>query len=175
MDKCYACGGTVRVVKDKPYHYIESGLPIVLHGIPQYICEECGESYAAIPDTMKLHRLIGKSICKKRKAILKADEIKFLRKNLQMKAKELADTMGVTPSTVSRWENEKKDIGEAHDRLLRLLYMTFVSEHDHSAVREGTMDIFRDLPKKRKKIKEPREIELNPQEWLTPCIECCPA
>ena len=174
MDKCYICGGTVRIIKDQPYEFNECGLPIVLLGISQFVCDECGETYASIPNMAKLHRVIGKIICIERKALMQAAEIKFLRKNLQLKSKELAQWLGVTPSTVSRWENEKAEIGEAQDRLLRSIYMLSISERNHTAICDGTTNIFKELPRKRKKISEPRKISFNPQEWLLPSRECCP-
>jgi putative transcriptional regulator len=67
----------------------------------------------------KLHRAIGNDICRRKKSLLVAEEIKFLRKELRLKAKELAAILGVTDSTMSRWENGKKQIGEGQDRLLR--------------------------------------------------------
>ncbi len=175
MDKCYICGGSVRVIKDQPYEYTECGLPIILLGISQYACEDCEETYASIPAMEKLHRAIGEIICRERKALMQPAEITFLRKNMQLKSKELAQWLGVTASTVSRWENGKTDIGESQDRLLRSIYMLSVSEKDHTVICDGTTNIFKELPKKRKKIKEPREISFNPQEWLLPSCECCPA
>jgi putative zinc finger/helix-turn-helix YgiT family protein len=166
MELCHACGEKLTVVKDKPYHYDECGLDVMLLGITQYTCDSCGESYASIPNIQRLNRVIGNLVCEKRKALLRPEEIKFLRKDLQLKAKELAQTLGVTPQTVSRWENGKKEIGEAHDRLLRSIYMMCASERktDQSCI--GFIDIFKGLPHDRKKIIQPKEISLNPQEWL---------
>jgi transcriptional regulator with XRE-family HTH domain len=98
---------------------------------------------------------------------LQPEEIKFLRKDLHLKAKELALTLGVTASTVSRWENGKKEIGEAHDRLFRSIYMMHASEMAHHIICEGTLELFKELPAKRKMIKQSTEISLNPQEWLS--------
>ncbi len=81
MNKCYSCGADIQVVKNKPYHSNECGLDVVLHGITKYACPSCGEKYASVPNMPKLHRLIGMEICRKRKALLKAEEIKFLRSN----------------------------------------------------------------------------------------------
>lgn len=175
METCYTCGKNLKVVKDKPYHYAECGLDVTLLGITQYICDACGETYASIPNIQKLHRVIGNLICEKRKALLKPEEIKFLRKDLQLKSKELAQTLGVTPQTVSRWENGKKEIGEAHDRLFRSIYMMCASEKviDHGC--GGVIDIFKGFPLDRKKITQPREISLNPQEWLRGVGDLCPA
>ncbi|OKY76495.1 MAG: hypothetical protein BM485_04495 [Desulfobulbaceae bacterium DB1] len=175
MNKCYSCGGELKVIKDKPYHYEECGLDVVLHGITQYSCPSCGEGYASIPKMQKLHRLIGAYICQKRKALLQPEEIKFLRKDLHLKAKELAALLGVTAATVSRWENGKKEIGEAHDRLFRSVYMMYASEQAQHMICGGVLDMFKELPAKRKKIKRARGLEFNPQEWLNAFPDFCPA
>jgi putative transcriptional regulator len=167
MKTCYNCGKPMRTIKDQPYHYIESGLPVVLHGITQYQCTECGEIFAALPNVKKLHRAIGDDICRQKKSLLVAEEIKFLRKELRLKAKELAAILGVTDSTVSRWETGKKQIGEGQDRLLRSIYLSCIAETCHP---EQTcschLNVFRNLPAKRKPLQESQEIELNPQDWI---------
>jgi len=167
MEKCYSCGSHIEVIKDQPYKFNECGLEVILYGITQYNCPTCNESYASIPNLPKLHRVIGTHICQKRKALLQPAEIKFLRKDLHLKAKDLALTLGVTPSTVSRWENGKKEIGEAHDRLLRSIYMMYASEQVQHIICKDTLELFQELPTKRKKIKQPSEIALNSQEWMT--------
>ena len=52
---------------------------------------------------------------------LAADEIRFLREYLDVEAKDLSELLGVTPSQVSRWENGAAPVGQAADRLLRLI------------------------------------------------------
>jgi transcriptional regulator with XRE-family HTH domain len=156
MEKCYLCGNDMQIIKDKPYKYNECGLDVTLFGITQYHCPDCNESYASIPNMQKLHRVIGAHICKKRN-----------------KAKDLAQALGVTASTVSRWENGKKEIGEAHDRLLRSIYMMYTSEQSNHIICDGVINLFKELPAKRKKIKQPGTISLNPQEWLSCMGESC--
>jgi len=173
METCYSCGSKLTIIKDQPYKFSESGLNVVLYGITQYECPECNETYAAIPDVSKLHRIIGTHICRERTGLLSAEEIKFLRKDLQLKAKELAAIMGVTPATVSRWENGKKEISEAHDRLLRSLYMMYATEQSKHIVCEGALNLFMGLPTKRKTMKQESEISLNPQEWMNEHFMSC--
>ena len=173
MQICYLCGHHLEVIKDQPYKFTECGLDVILYGVTQFRCSSCKESYSSIPNLPKLHRVIGTHICKNRKALLQPEEIKFLRKDLHLKAKELSSTLGVTPSTVSRWENGKKAIGETYDRLLRSIYMMYASEQARYVLCDGALDLFRDLPTKRKKIKQPTEISLNPQEWLSDSVVDC--
>lgn len=175
MEVCYSCGNKIKTIKDQPYKFTECGLDVVLYGITQYECPKCKETYAAIPNVSKLHRIIGTHICRERKALLTPEEIKFLRKDLHLKAKELALIMGVTASTVSRWENGKKDIGEVHDRLLRSIYMMHATEQSHHMICEGAISLFKELPSKRKQIKEKKEISLNPQEWMNENFANCAA
>ncbi len=175
MKVCYSCGSKIKVIKDQPYKFNECGLNVVLYGITQYECPNCKETYAAIPNVSKLHRIIGTHICKERKALLTPEEVKFLRKDLLLKAKELALIIGVTASTISRWENGKKDIGEVHDRLLRSIYMMYATEQSHRIICEGVINLFRELPAKRKKIKQEKEISLNPQEWMNENFTYCVA
>ncbi len=175
MKTCYSCGSKIKTIKDQPYKFTECGLNVVLYGITQYECPECKETYAAIPNVSNLHQIIGTHICRKRKALLTTDEIKFLRKDLHLKAKDLASVMGVTASTVSRWENGKKDIGEVHDRLLRSIYMMYSTEKSHHMICEGAIKLFKELPSKRKQIKQKTEISLNPQEWMNEKFANCAA
>jgi putative transcriptional regulator len=175
MDHCYVCDGNIKVIKDKPYLYDECGLDVTLLGITQYKCQACGETYASIPNMNKLHRVIGANICEKRKALLQPEEIKFLRKDLHLRAKGLSQILGVTPQTLSRWENGKKKIGEAHDRLFRSIYMMYASEKAKHMVRDSVIDVFKALPAKRKDIKNPKGITLNPPEWLNCFGDSCPA
>ena len=169
MEKCYVCGNALEVIKDKPYEYTECGLPVLLLGITQYRCGSCGEEYAAIPAPEKLHKLFGLEICRSRKALLLPEEIRFLRKELGLKAKDLAASLGVEDATVSRWENGKQQIGQGSDRLLRAVYLNWA---DVDQDRRGILEMLKSFPKQRKTIKEPSQISFNPQDWLMPGCAC---
>ena len=169
MEKCYVCGNALEVIKDKPYEYTECGLPVLLLGITQYRCGSCGEEYAAVPAPEKLHKLIGLEICRSRKALLLPEEIRFLRKELGLKAKDLAASLGVEDATVSRWENGKQQIGQGSDRLLRAVYLNWA---DVDQDRRGILEMLKSFPKQRKTIKEPSQISFNPQDWLMPGCPC---
>lgn len=59
LKTCWACGGELEVIKNEPYHYIESGLDNVwLYGINQYKCENCGEGGPELPKVDSLHELL---------------------------------------------------------------------------------------------------------------------
>lgn len=177
MDKtCFQCGGKLQVIKNKPYHYTESGLDnTVLYGINQYKCKACGENFVSIPRIEELHLLIGRELCCK-KELLTGKEIRFLRKELRIKAKEMAKALGVNPSTISRWENDKEPIGETHDRLMRSLYMLYASERTDKVLHRDVVHIFSNLPIKRKKLRRTTKLELSPPDWMGDTYpEFCPA
>jgi putative zinc finger/helix-turn-helix YgiT family protein len=110
------------------YRYTESGLNnVVLKGILAYKCPKCKEINPIIPRIKELHRIISEDLINK-KSLLMGDELVFLRKEMKLKAKDLAQILGVTKVTVSRWENEKEQISPACDRLIRLLYGNKVFE-----------------------------------------------
>lgn len=174
MEKCPICGGAVETIRDQPYEYTESGLDVLLLGITQYRCQECGESFAAIPNTEQLHTTIALDICKNNKALLLPEEIKFLRKELGLKAKDLALAMGVKAEAISRWENGKSVISEGNDRMLRMIYRSSVERPCGDESNKAKLISFlASLPMKRKQIKQKHIIELNPQEWMQQSIACC--
>ena len=68
----------------------------------------------------ELHRVIAMAVIHK-PARLSSAEVRYLRKYLGWSGQDFAEHMGVDPSTVSKWENDKEAIGAPSDRLLRLL------------------------------------------------------
>lgn len=174
MEKCPICGGALDVIRDQPYDYTESGLNVTLIGVTQYDCSFCEENFISIPNPEQLHTKIALDICKDNKALLLPEEIRFLRKELGLKAKELARIMGVGPETVSRWENDKKTISEGNDRMLRMIYRASVekpSSDENSKAK--VINFLKSLPTQRKQIKKRHTIELNPPEWMQPQPACC--
>ncbi len=174
MEKCAICGGEMSVTKDKPYNYPMGGLQVTLLGIPLYTCSVCGEKFTTIPNAEALHKMIGLEICKNKKGLLLPEEIIFLRKELSLNAIGLAGVLGVDPSTLSRWENGKKTIGEGYDRMIRMSYLTCFDEPCPKEKKcYKLLSLFSELPQKRKPVKDKTPILINPQEWLTPAMPCC--
>lgn len=164
MEKCWKCGNIVNVIKDQPYHYKESGLDYVdLIGVLQFKCT-CGETFVEIPRINELHLLIGKNIvCKKE--FLTGEEVRFLRKELGMKSKDMAAALSVEPETYSRWENGKQAVAPCHDKSLRMIYVMNASEKTGKVLSYDSQSILNDIavikaPKKSKKV------QFTPAEWL---------
>lgn len=118
--KCLKCGGGLRSRREAlPYR--ACGLPHVrLVGVEVRRCRECGRREVAIPHVEKLHRALADAVVRK-PSRLTAEEVRFLRKSLGWSGQDFARHMGVSPETVSRWENGREPIGPTADRLLRLM------------------------------------------------------
>jgi putative zinc finger/helix-turn-helix YgiT family protein len=117
---CYECEGRLRV-RQKNYKYKECGLQnVVLKDITVYECESCGAEQPEIPAMASLHRNIMLAVLKK-ESLLTGEEIRFLRKMAALTASEMSRLMGVTPTQVSKWENNARKISAPSDRVLRLI------------------------------------------------------
>jgi putative zinc finger/helix-turn-helix YgiT family protein len=83
-------------------------------------CARCGYFEVAIPRPDALHRTIAAAVIRKG-AILSGPELAFLRSELGMTGKTLARTLGVTPESISRWENEAVPLSPTIDHLVRAI------------------------------------------------------
>ena len=103
------------------HHYTESGLDnVYLTGVEIWTCP-CGEEIVGIPAIPELNEITGRDIIGKTSR-LSGKEIRFLRKNVGMSAKKMAEVLGVSNATVSRWENGERLPELPTDRLIRLIY-----------------------------------------------------
>ncbi len=169
MKKCWICGRGLVVIKDQPYHYKESGLDnVFLHGIIQYKCNHCGEEAPEIPNLKDLHLLIGKSIICSNE-YLSSREIIYLRKELGLKSKEMAELLSVTPQEYSKWEDSGNIISPGCDKHLRLLYV-LNADYEAGKVMHSGIRFMRNISLSRKVIQKPYDkmIVLSVSEWIKP-------
>ena len=131
MTKCLQCEGTMKSRRES-HDYSSCGLPITLMGVKVARCSSCGEHEVALPRIEELHRLIARTVIRKRGG-LSGSEVRFLRKWLGWSGKDFAEVMGVTPETVSRWESGSLRIGPQAERLLRVLVATQEPRDDYPA------------------------------------------
>lgn len=119
---CPKCGKqTQATIRD--YEYKESGLKnVVLKNITVHKCKACSEILPEIRNINQVHRWIAEYLIKK-PGPLTGEEFRFLRKAMRKSAKELAEYLGVSTVTVSRWENNQENLGGQSDRLLRMIYV----------------------------------------------------
>lgn len=121
--RCLECGGMTRARRRSTYRYTESGLSnVMLSGITVHVCTKCRTKYAELPAVQLLHAAIAKDILAQREA-LRGEEVRFLRKEMGIKAKDFAEMLGVTKVAVSRWENSKGALPPITDRLIRCVFL----------------------------------------------------
>jgi transcriptional regulator with XRE-family HTH domain len=112
---------------EKPYHFLDSGLPnVYLVGIKYFVCE-CGNVVAEIPAVKQLMQLIARDVVLSPRD-LTGKEIRFLRKRLGKKATEYCSYLGVEPETLSRIENDKQQLSTQGQKLARLSYCVFSAD-----------------------------------------------
>ncbi len=125
--KCPICGNNLTTGKGN-HKYIESGLDnVVLVGIPIHKCAGCGEVMPELKNIEKIHNIIAEALIKK-SAPLTGKEVRFLRKEMDKSAKDLAALLSVSPVTVSRWETGSEPVGIVSDKLVRMLYIQTMQE-----------------------------------------------
>lgn len=118
MSNCIQCGTPMEETRGSvPYDALPG---TVLVGVELAECPNCGETEVGIPRIAELDRTLAKMVVEQ-KSRLTPDEIKFLRKFLGLSGKDLAARMGVSPETVSRWENDRQPMSEPNERLLRAI------------------------------------------------------
>lgn len=115
------------------YHYTESGLKNIWLKNGYVVKNTSNGEAVSIQDVEGLHRLIGSIIAKRPK--LTGPELRFLRKEMSMSQKGLADFVGTTEQTVSLWERGRA-IPKAADRLIKLAYLETISNDGNVKIKE---------------------------------------
>ncbi|NHB94026.1 helix-turn-helix domain-containing protein [Photorhabdus cinerea] len=112
------------------YHYVESGLSNIWleNGFQQEITD--GEVYISIDNLDELHRLISKVLVSLKRP-LSAEEMRFLRIEMNMSQKLLSNLLGVDIQTIARWEKGQSSIPRVADVALRSLYAESIDEQNY--------------------------------------------
>ena len=155
MSNCVQCGTPMEETRGSISYDPLPGT--VLVGVELAECPNCGETEVGIPRIAELDRTLAKMVVEQ-ESRLTPDEIKFLRKYLGLSGKDLARRMGVSPETVSRWENGHQPMSEPNERLLRAI-----------AAHETPMDDYSDaLPNHEFRDPEPWRARLSADDgWRT--------
>ena len=94
-------------------------------------------------------------------------EIRFLRRNMGLKAVELQEYLGVDNATISRWEHGSQNITPPHDRLLRMFYATFKGL-PQDIVTSMLKDVFRRI--QRDEVSSPLHIDIDLTRIVNTCL-----
>jgi DNA-binding transcriptional regulator YiaG len=107
---------------ETPYHYVNSGLEdVYLVGVPYRVCKDCNKQSADIPALKCLLAEIASRIVEK-PSLLNGSEIRFLRKQIPMRAIDFAAMMSITPQRLSALESTDGPVPAGRDKIIRLIY-----------------------------------------------------
>jgi DNA-binding transcriptional regulator YiaG len=118
-EQCDRCGTDASVTRGD-IRFDDVGLPIVLEKVQIVKCPKCKTEDPIIPDLNGLMHALAKAVvCVPSR--LSGAEVKFLRTYTGKSSAEFAALLGFDKTTMSKIENEHRDIGMQADRLVRLL------------------------------------------------------
>ena len=112
------------------YHYTECGLDnIYLSNGFQYVDSPRGKAIN-IQDVEGLHRAIGEMLTSEKKD-LDGKEFRFLRHEMNLTQRDLAEIIGVDVQSIARWEKgqTKRPIDGPAQGLLRVMYQEFIGNN----------------------------------------------
>jgi YgiT-type zinc finger domain-containing protein len=130
--RCDICNSETKIIKAQKYHYTLSGLNnLFIKNIKIEVCEKCNWDVPFIPKIIRLHNTIARAIiCKE--SLLMGEEIRFLRKNLFVKAQDWAKFLRKDVATISRAEKTGNYLNKDLDLLIRLLYVRLWEEKNET-------------------------------------------
>lgn len=127
--RCIECGLPQRQDR-RTVDYLESGLTNVeLFNVPVWVCPNDHQE-VEIPAVTQLHELLAHLIIRK-PAIITGPEIKFLRRRVGIQSKEFAQRIGLTPVSLSRFENGQRRVSRRIDLLIRLSAAALIASRDN--------------------------------------------
>jgi putative transcriptional regulator len=117
----------------EPLHYPDCGLDNIYLLSGYELVQTAYGDGVVIKNLDGLRKAIGFQLAT-RKKLLHGQEIRFLRKEMDITQSELGKCLGVDAQTVARWEKGENHINGSAERLLRLLYVEHadgrISVHD---------------------------------------------
>ena len=141
--KCRECG-QVYMETTGDFHFISSGLDNAYIKDARLIKCGCGVGLK-IKSMVSVLDELGNAVINK-PGPLSGQEIRYLRKNLSLSAREFARLLEVDHTTLSKWENGRAP-GRPNDLLIRLAYAALKGcEHP-----KRIFDIFEKVRKQRKR------------------------
>jgi putative zinc finger/helix-turn-helix YgiT family protein len=155
--ECTACGAPASVVRGN-YVFTECGLRnVVLQGVEITRCAKCGNDDVVIPRLNDLMRTLAFAVVSQPYR-LQGEDVRFLRKYLNMTQAQLAELLDIHKTNLSKWENNEDKIGEQSDRLIRAVSLAL-----GEGLKEKMELVIRSFPQIQKSRKRPG-LEMNPDD-----------
>jgi DNA-binding transcriptional regulator YiaG len=153
-ERCSECGGEIQIVRGN-HQFKESGLQnVVLCGIELARCKYCGYDEPIIRGLNDVMRTIALAVVSKPYR-LAGDEVRYLRKYVEMTSDKFARLLHIDRSTLSKWENGEDPVGAQSDLAIRMLVMSLddgLRDKLSDVVREQFEKIHFGLKKRRGKF-----------------------
>jgi YgiT-type zinc finger domain-containing protein len=112
--ECSNCGSEARIVRGD-YEFKETGLRgATIHGVDLIKCGKCGNVDPVLAGVDEMMHLIAVAILRKPYR-LDGEELRFLRKHVELNQEEFAKLLHVDKTTLSKWENNEDRIGVQSD------------------------------------------------------------
>ena len=121
-DTCAECGKQLRKVTGN-YRFEDAGNPVLLENVQLAECKDCGTRKPIIPKLDRLMHTIAFAVATQ-PFKLSGRDVWFLRQYSGVNGTEFARLIQVEPETLSRWENEKQEMGKNTERLTRFIAVT---------------------------------------------------
>lgn len=140
------------------YHYTECGLDnIYLVNGYKITKSKDGDEEIFIHDIHGLHKAIGKILVFKQ-GLLTGNEIKFIRTTLDLSQSTLGQLLGLDYQSILGWEKNKTPISKTADRLLRVVFFSYLSKGKYCSIYDKINEIA-DLDAKNVETREINKIK----------------
>lgn len=145
-----------------PYEYTESGLKgvFLFNGYDKISLD--GENFVSVYETEALHQKIGQYLVANRKE-LAPEEIRFLRKTMDLTQSELGRWIGQSSQQVARWEKGQSEVPGPADRLLRAIFLLKTMDPEERA---GFLELLKSLEDMDELTPRRLELYLKGDRWV---------
>ena len=116
---CCECGHEMKL-SSEPITEQFRGEKITVEGIERYVCDKCGNDVMSAAMATKLSMALSREYAKRR-GLLSPEEIKRIRKSLQLTQDDFETMVGISSPTACRWERGTSPQSRTADLLLRAL------------------------------------------------------
>lgn len=121
---CGQCGSVLSAPVLEDGVPFNCGIPdVFLSGVPVSRCGHCGHYEATVPNLERLHGALARLLAEQPHR-LTPQQVRFMRKWKGWSGKDFAGIMGVTPETVSRWENGQKQMQRHTEAYFKWVVLT---------------------------------------------------
>jgi len=135
--RCLECGAELTEKRAPQPYGLAGDWSVVVEDAIITTCPNCPGYGVGFENVEQLERAVVAAVVNKH-GRLAPEEIRFLRTRLGLEAKTLAARLGVTASTMSRWERGREPIGATPERLLRAL--AALAERDNAGFDPSVLD-----------------------------------